>query len=166
MPRGLIDHDSFLKLDPAAQENLLRQSLLLWLTALDLAGRDPDAWEAEAFTAAMELLAMQAPRTAYRDVERMLLPPGERPSSEQPCSDGRDGPALTVPQSTAILRIDISEATPSSPRETPDRVLLRRRLLQLSTLQPPPERAEAAAGMLVSGQRKVAALAEAEDTGD
>ncbi len=128
MPRGLIDHDSFLKLQPAAQENLLRQSLLLWLTALELAGRDPDAWEAEAFMAAIELLAMQAPRTAYGEVARMLLPPSERPASERPAA-----------KATSILRVDMSEGahvSPPPPRETPDLRLLRRRLLQLSTIQP------------------------------
>lgn len=158
MPRALIDHDSFLKLQPAAQENLLRQALLLWLTALELAGRDPDAWEAEAFTSAIELLAMQAPRTAYRDVERMLLPPSERPASERPPS-----------AATRILRGDIAEdaqAPLPPPRETPDRNALRRRLLQLSAMQLSLDRADTRPGPVAHLRRKVVATADGDEAGD
>lgn len=163
MPRALIDHETFLKLDPAAQENLLRQSLLLWLTALDLAGRDPDAWEAEAFTGAIELLAMQAPRTAYRDVERMLLPPSERPASERPPSER---PCSTA---TSILRIDISDAAQAPqppPRATPDRRLLRRRLLQLSAIQLSPDTADAQPVPVARLHREVAVTADGDEAGD
>ncbi len=163
MPRGLIDHDSFLKLPPAAQENLLRQSLLLWLTALELAGRDPDAWEAEAFMAAIELLAMQAPRTAYGEVARMLQSPSERPASEHA------GDPAAVSRTTSILRVDMSEGahvSPPPPRETPDLRLLRRRLLQLSTLQPafdPDDAPRHAASHLPA---TVASRAEGDEAGD
>jgi hypothetical protein len=162
MPRGLIDHESFLKLEPAAQENLLRQALLLWLTALDHAGRDPDAWEAEAFTAAIELLAMQAPRTAYRDVERMLLSPSERPSSDRPSSE------RPAPQVTRILRVDMSEGAHAPPpqRETPDRRMLRRRLLQLSTLQPALDPAEARPSAATHLHRNVESRSEGDEAGD
>ncbi|MBS4045228.1 MAG: hypothetical protein KG075_02720 [Alphaproteobacteria bacterium] len=165
MPRALIDHDSFLKLQPAAQDNLLRQALLLWLTGLELAGRDPDAWEAEAFTSAIELLAMQAPRTAYRDVERMLLPPSERPASEAPPSEERQGPA---PQTTSILRIDISEAAPASspPRETPDRSMLRRRLLQFNAIQLSLDRTDTQPDPVAHLRREVAATADGDEAGD
>lgn len=163
MPRGLIDHDSFLKLEPAAQETLLRQALLLWLTGLDLAGRDPDAWEAEAFTSAIELLAMQAPRTAYRDVERMLLPPGERPASERPPSEQPPG------ATTSILRIDIAEDAPAPlppPREMPDRHLLRRRLLQLAAMQLSLDRDDSRPGPVAHLRREVAATADGDEAGD
>ncbi|MFN3401794.1 MAG: hypothetical protein ACK4Z4_15750 [Ferrovibrio sp.] len=158
MPRALIDHDSFLKLQPAAQDNLLRQALLLWLTGLELAGRDPDAWEAEAFTSAIELLAMQAPRTAYRDVERMLLPPSERPSGERPPS-----------AATSILRIDIAEDAQvplPPPRETPDRSLLRRRLLQFNAIQLSLDRTDTQPGPVAHLRREVAATADGDEAGD
>jgi len=166
MPRALIDHDSFLKLQPAAQDSLLRQALLLWLTRLELAGRDPDAWEAEAFISAIELLAMQAPRTAYRDVERMLLPPSERPSSERMFSEKRLGPA---PQTTSILRIDIPDAAPAQPlpaRETPDRSMLRRRLLQFNAIQLSLDRVDTQPGPVAHLRREAAATADGDEAGD
>ena len=160
MPQGLIDHESFLKLEPVAQENLLHQSLLLWLTGLELAERDPDAWEAEAFTSAIELLAMQAPRTAYRDVERMLLPPGERLASER----GQ----VPAAQNTSILRIDISENTPAPPppREAPNRNALRRRLLQLSAIQPESDMVEARRSVIARSRRNLQPTAATQPEGD
>ncbi len=163
MPRGLIEQETFLKLEPAAQENLLHQSLLLWLTGLELAGRDPDAWEAEAFTSAIELLAMQAPRTAYREVERMLLPPSERPSSERPSNERPPSAA------TSILRIDIAEdaqAPLPPPRETPDRNALRRRLLQFNAIQLSLDRTDTPPGPVAHLRREVAATADGDEAGD
>lgn len=154
--RGLVDRDSFLKLDPAAQETLLRQTLLLYLTALELAGRDADDWESAAFAAAVDHLADRAPLHAYHEIARMLTPRDQRPAARQ-------GAGLT-----AILRVEIDEA--SAPPQRLDRNGLRRRLLQLSAIQLPIDMADARRSVIARSRRNLqptaAAQSEGEEAGD
>jgi hypothetical protein len=154
--RGLIDRDSFLKLDAAAQETLLRQTLLLYLTALELAGLNPDHWESAAFAAAVDHLTAKAPLQAYHEIERMLTPRDQRPATRN--AAGR----------TATLRVETKEA--SAPPERLDRNGMRRRLLQLSAIRPPVDMADARRSVIARGRRKpqptAAAQPEGDDAGD
>lgn len=143
MTRTLIDRDGFLRLDAAAQETLLRQALLLWLTALELADRNPDAWESAAFDAAVRHLAGGAALWAYDEVSRMMLAPAQRPASRR---------------ATDILRVETREGGPTSSPAMPasgrlDRQEMRRRLLRLSAVQPPLDRADARRSVLARTSR-------------
>jgi hypothetical protein len=175
MSRGLVDHDSFLKLKPAAQETLLRQTLLLYLTALELTNRNPDDWEAGAFLAALDHLAATAPLQAYREVERMLLPAPQRPQPPaQPSyerSDERAGGERrqAARRSTDILRVQAAgpDGAHPLPREKLDRNGMRRRLLQLSAVQAPSlDKADARRSVLARTSSRHAAMAGAESPGD
>lgn len=155
--RGLIDRDSFLKLDPAAQETLLRQTLLLYLTALELAGRNADAWESAAFAVAVDCLAARAPLQAYHEIARMLTPRDQRPATRN------------AADRTAILRVETNEA--SEPPERLDRNGMRRRLLQLSAIQLPLDMADARRSVIARSHRKLqptatAQPAEGDEAGD
>ena len=157
MSRGLIDRDSFARLQPAAQENLLRQALLLYLTALELVNRNPDDWEAAAFAAAMDLLVARQPLRAYDEVERMLLPAAQRPQPQ------------AMARRTAILRMETGAAGRQSqpPREKLDRNGMRRRLLQLSAVQLSSlDAAEARRSVLARTSRRHAQSVGAGDTAD
>lgn len=154
--RGLVDRDSFLKLPPAAQANLLRQTLLLYLTALELANRNPDDWEAAAFTAALDHLAAGSPLRAYDEAERMLLPPSQR-------SHVRRGTQLT----TGILRVETGADGQRAPAEKLDRNGMRRRLLQLSAIQLPSlDPADARRSVMARARRRHDAGAERDDAGE
>jgi hypothetical protein len=169
--RGLVDHDSFLKLKPAAQETLLRQTLLLYLTALELTNRNPDDWEAGAFLAALDHLAAKAPLQAYREVERMLLPASQRPQTR---GDGRsderaDGERRqSARRSTDILRVQAGpDGAHPLPREKLDRNGMRRRLLQLSAVQSPSlDKADARRSVLARTSSRHAAMAGADSHGE
>jgi hypothetical protein len=153
--RGLVDRDSFLKLDAAAQETLLRQTLLLYLTALELAGLNPDHWESAAFSAAVDHLAAKAPLHAYHEIERMLTPRDQRPAT-------RNTAGLT-----AILRVETNEA--SALPERLDRNGMRRRLLQLSAIRPPLDMADARRSVIARSRRKLQpamAQSEGDEAGD
>ncbi|QDO99547.1 hypothetical protein FNB15_20775 [Ferrovibrio terrae] len=153
--RGLIDRDSFLKLEPGAQETLLRQTLLLYLTALELAGLNASDWESAAFTAAVDHLAARAPLHAYHEIERMLTPPDRRPAT-------RNTAGLT-----AILRVETSEASALPQRL--DRNGMRRRLLQLSAIQLPIDMADARRSVIARSRRKLQpamAQSEGDEAGD
>lgn len=152
MTRGLIDRDSFARLQPAAQENLLRQALLLYLTALELVNRNPDDWEAAAFAAAMDLLVARQPLRAYDEVERMLLPAAQRPQPQ------------AMARRTAILRMETGAAGQQPPPAKLDRNGMRRRLLQLSAVQLSSlDAAEARRSVLARTQRR---HAQSVGTGD
>jgi hypothetical protein len=183
MSRGLVDHDSFLKLKPAAQETLLRQTLLLYLTALELTNRNPDDWEAEAFLAALDHLVARLPLQAYREVERMLLPAPQRPQPPvQPSYERGDtqsggaqsGGALggerrqAARRSTDILRVQAGpDGAHPLPREKLDRNGMRRRLLQLSAVQAPSlDKADARRSVLARTSSRHAAMAGADSHGD
>lgn len=174
MTRGLTDRDSFLKLQPAAQETLLRQALLLYLTALELTNRNPDDWESAAFLAALDHLAAKAPRQAYDEVERMLLPAAQRPQSlparppQSPPYERMDERRQGGRRSTDILRVQAGQdgARPL-PREKLDRNGMRRRLLQLSALQSPSlDKADARRSVLARTSRRHAAAMGAESRSD
>jgi hypothetical protein len=163
MPRGLIDHESFLKLEPAAQDSLLRQALLLYLTVLELAGRDPDDWEAAAFSAAVDHLTMRAPLHAYREIECMLTPRDQRPAVRPATRPGAGR--------TAILRVDLEPGMAAPPRERMDRNGLRRRLLQLSAIHLPLDMADARRSVIARSRRNLQPAAAAQraagnDAGD
>jgi hypothetical protein len=153
--RGLVDRDSFAKLEPAAQETLLRQTLLLYLTALELAGRNASDWESAAFTAAVDHLTARAPLQAYHEIARMLTPPDRRPATRN---------AAGV---TSILRVETNET--SALPERLDRNGLRRRLLQLSAIQLPIDAADARRSVIARSRRNlqpVSAQSEGDEAGD
>lgn len=152
MTRGLVDRDSLLKLDPAAQETLLRQTLLLYLTALELAGLNPDEWESAAFAAAVDHLAARAPLHAYHEIARMLTPRDQRPAT-------RNSAGMT-----SILRVETRE-TGEAPQRL-DRTGLRRRLLQLSAIQLPLDMADARRSVIARSRRNLQPAAAAQSEGD
>lgn len=165
MTRGLADRDSFVKLQPAAQETLLRQTLLLYLTALELANRNPDDWESAAFGAALDHLTAGAPLQAYREVERMLLPVSQRPQTPPP--PGPPGDAAAIRRTTGILRVQVGGEAPGARREKLDRNGMRRRLLQLSAVQLSSlDKADARRSVLARTSSRQAATAGAESPGD
>lgn len=156
-PRGLVDRDSFARLQPAAQATLLRQTLLLYLTALELANRNPDDWEAAAFAAALDHLVAKAPLKAYDEIRRMLLPAPQRAQQ----------PAATRAATTGILRVEMGGDGPRPLPEKLDRNGMRRRLLQLSAIQLPPlHAAEAPRSVPARTSRRHAASTGAESPGD
>lgn len=170
MNRGLIDRDSFLRLEPPAQETLLRQTLLLYLTALELANLNPDEWESAAFAAAVDHLAAKAPLQAYHEIERMLLPSHQRP---RPRKSGEVTAILRVEAGTAGLPSSPRPSQVSSPGQKLDRNGMRRRLLQLSAIRLPKDGAaqdhasaarENAARL--RGRRKLPQPLGADNTGD
>jgi hypothetical protein len=169
MTRGLADRDSFLKLQPAAQETLLRQALLLYLTALELTNRNPDDWESAAFLAALDHLATKAPLPAYDEVERMLLPVSQRPPPparppQSPPYERMDERRQGGRRSTDILRVQGGpEGARPLPPEKLDRNGMRRRLLQLSAVQLPSlDKADARRSVLARTSSRHAALQGAE----
>ncbi len=171
MTRGLTDRDSFLKLQPAAQATLLRQALLLYLTALELANHNPDDWESAAFLAALDHLAARSPLQAYDEVERMLLPVSQRPQSpparppQSPPYERKDERRQGGRRSTDILRVQAAGADGARPLppEKLDRNGMRRRLLQLSAVQPPSlDQADARRSVLARTSRRHAAAMGAE----
>lgn len=156
MSRGLIDRDSFLKLRPAAQENLLRQALLLYLTALELANHNPDEWESAAFTAALDYLTARSPLKAYDEVERMLLPVSQRPKER-----------ASLRKTTGILRVEPGEGGPRHVHEKLDRNGMRRRLLQLSAIQLPLlDPADARRSVVARAHRRHVMASEGDEAGD
>ncbi|PJI37343.1 hypothetical protein [Ferrovibrio sp.] len=153
--RGLVDRDSFLRLNATAQENLLRQTLLLYLTALELANHNPDDWESAAFVGALDHLAARAPLLAYDEVARMLLPVSQRPPERR-----------VARVTTGILRVQADGDSQQLRREKLDRNGMRRRLLQLSAIQLSNDVADAKRSVVAQGRRRQTATAEGNEAGD
>ena len=104
-------------------------------------------------------LFWKAPLKAYQEVARMLLPPEARPRG-------------SVSPATGILRIDLNEDPQLPFRTKLDRNGMRRRLLQLSAIQPSLDKADARRAVLARARRKMAstgpvlATTDGDEVGD